>query len=202
MDEPEKFLIVGLGNPGAKYKNTRHNAGFRIVQSLADKKGVQFKHSSQLVGEIVQTTIRDKKVFLLQPATYMNLSGEAVRRSVDYYKIPLDHVIVVCDDVALPIGTMRMRTNGSSGGHNGLVSIEAHLNTKFYARLRIGVGQPGDQILSDYVLGRFSEDENKTIKEIEVKALEVLELWIAAGIASAMQAANRSVKNEEGEKNG
>lgn len=192
MDETEKFLIIGLGNPGAKYKSTRHNVGFHIVQSLADKKGVQFKHSSQLVGEIVQTKIHEKKVFLLQPTTFMNLSGEAVRRCVDYYKIPLDHLIVVCDDVALPIGTMRMRTKGSSGGHNGLVSIEAHLNTEFYARLRIGVGNPGNQVLSDYVLGRFSADESKTIGEIEVKALEVLELWIVAGIASAMQTANAS----------
>lgn len=201
MDETEKFLIVGLGNPGAKYKSTRHNVGFHILQSLADKKGVQFKHSSQLVGEIAQATIREKKVFLLMPTTYMNLSGEAVRRCVDYYKIPLDHVIVVCDDVALPIGTMRMRTKGSSGGHNGLVSIEAHLNTEFYARLRIGVSGPGEQILSDYVLGRFSSDESRTIEGIEAKALEVLELWIAAGIAAAMQTAN-TVKNVEGEKNG
>jgi peptidyl-tRNA hydrolase, PTH1 family len=196
VDETEKFLIVGLGNPGAKYKNTRHNVGFQILQSLADKKGVSFKHSSQLVGEMAQATFRDKKVFLLQPSTYMNLSGEAVRRSVDYYKIPLDHLIVVCDDVALPLGTMRMRTKGSSGGHNGLESIEAHLNTEFYARLRIGVGGPGNQVLSDYVLGRFSEEEAKAIGEIEVKAVEVLELWIAAGIAVAMQTSNRIVKNE------
>ena len=193
MDETEKFLIVGLGNPGAKYKNTRHNVGFQILQSLADKKGVPFKHSSQLVGELAQATIRDKKVFLLQPATYMNLSGEAVKRFVDYYKIPLDHVIVVCDDVALPLGTMRMRTKGSSGGHNGLESIETHLNTQFYARLRIGVGGPGNQVLSDYVLGRFSEEEDKTVREIEAKAVEVLELWIAAGIAIAMQTSNKNL---------
>lgn len=202
MDGAEKFLIVGLGNPGAQYKSTRHNVGFQIVQSLADKKGVEFKHSSQLAGELAQTTIHGKKVFLVKPTTYMNLSGQSVRQCVDYYKIPLDHVIVVCDDVALPLGTMRLRTKGSSGGHNGLVSIEAHLKTEFYARLRIGVGGPGEQILSDYVLGRFSEAENKAIRESEVKALEVLELWIAAGIATAMQTANRSVKNEEGEKNG
>jgi len=202
VDGVEKFLIIGLGNPGAEYKGTRHNVGFQIVQSLANKKGVEFKHSSQLAGEVAQATVHGKKVFLVKPSTYMNLSGQSVRHCVDYYKIPLDHVIVICDDTALPLGKMRVRTKGSSGGHKGLVSIAAHLKTEFYARLRVGVGGPGEQILSDYVLDRFSEDENKVIRETEVKALEVLELWIVAGIAIAMQTANRSVKNEEGEKNG
>ena len=203
MNELEKFLIVGLGNPGAAYKQTRHNVGFNIVQSLAKKHGLTFRHADHLVGDAAQGTIRDKKVMLLLPTTYMNSSGEAVRRCIDYFKVPLDHLIVVCDDVALPIGTIRMRSQGSCGGHNGLRSIEEHLNTQYYARLRVGVGAPGQEVLADYVLGRFSLDESKVIEPVAKRAIEVLELWTADGIAKAMQSANSSndqVKKEEGEK--
>ncbi len=204
MYTPEKFLIIGLGNPGAAYQQTRHNVGFHIVQSLAEKHGVHFKHAPHLIGELAQASIHDKKVLLLLPTTYMNTSGEAVRRCVDYYKVPLDHLIVVCDDVALPIGTKRIRSKGSCGGHNGLKSIEAHLNTEHYARLRIGVGGPGSQILADYVLGKFSQEESKVVEEITVSAIQVLELWVKAGIAIAMQTANSAQKKEEeeGDKNG
>ena len=199
MDELEKFLIVGLGNPGAAYKETRHNVGFNIVQALAKKHGFAFRHAAHLNGELAQGTVRDKKVLLLLPTTFMNLSGEAVRRCVDYFKVPLDHLIVVCDDVALPIGTIRMRPKGSCGGHNGLKSIEAHLNTEHYARLRVGVSAPGNEDLADYVLGRFSQEENKVIEEATLKAIEVLDVWMTAGIAIAMQTAN--IK-EKGETNG
>ncbi len=133
------------------------------------------------------------------PTTYMNASGEAVRRCMDYYKVPLDHLIVVSDDVALPIGAMRIRSKGSCGGHKGLMSIEAHLNTEHYARFKIGVGSPGNQVLADYVLDKFTVDETEKIKEVAAKALEVLELWVTSGIAAAMQSANQ-VKKEEGDK--
>ncbi|MBS0605201.1 MAG: aminoacyl-tRNA hydrolase [Verrucomicrobia bacterium] len=206
MEELEKYLIIGLGNPGAPYKQTRHNVGFNIVQSFADKHGMQFKHASHLIGDFAQGSFRDKKVFTLLPTTFMNSSGDAVRRCIDYFKVPLDHLIVVCDDVALPTGTMRIRSKGSCGGHNGLKSIEAHLNTEYYARLRIGVGAPGGEVLADYVLGRFSQEESKIIEAVAAKAIEVLDLWIGAGIAAAMQVANSApkdqVKKEEGEKNG
>lgn len=205
MDEFEKYLIIGLGNPGEAYVKTRHNVGFNIVQSLARKHGIGFKHASHLIGDVAQGEICGKKGLLLLPTTFMNSSGDAVRRCIDYFKVPLDHLIVVCDDIALPIGTLRLRSRGSSGGHNGLKSIEAHLNTQHYARLRIGVGSPEQEQLIDYVLGKFSQEEIKMIEEITVKAMEVLELWIAAGIAMAMQSANArklEVKKEEGEKNG
>jgi PTH1 family peptidyl-tRNA hydrolase len=205
VDELEKFLIVGLGNPGEPYKQTRHNVGFNIVQLFAEKQGVQFKHVSHLIGDVAQAIVCDKKVLMLLPTTFMNSSGDAVRRCVDYYKVSIDHLIVACDDVALPIGTVRMRSKGSCGGHNGLKSIEAHLNTEHYARLRMGVGGPGSQILADYVLGRFSQEERKTIEEVGVKAIEVLRLWLTAGIAIAMQTANAQKdqdKKKEGEKNG
>lgn len=204
MDEFEKLLIVGLGNPGEAYTHTRHNVGFNIVQSFGRKHGLTFKHASQMIGDMAQGRVHEKKVLMLLPTTFMNSSGDAVRRCIDYFQVPLDHMIVVCDDVALPVGTIRLRSKGSCGGHNGLKSIEEHIHTQHYARLRIGVGAPGHEGLADYVLGRFSQDEKKQMEEIAAKAVEVLELWIAAGIAAAMQRANAQkdqVKKEEGEKN-
>jgi peptidyl-tRNA hydrolase, PTH1 family len=205
VDELEKFLIVGLGNPGDAYTKTRHNVGFNIVQSFGKKHGFTFRHASHLIGDLAQGSVQEKKVMLLQPTTYMNSSGDAVRRCVDYFQVPLDHMLVVCDDVALPLGTIRLRSKGSSGGHNGLKSIEAHIHTEHYARLRIGVGAPGQEALEDFVLGRFSQEEWKIVEEMTAKAMEVLQLWIAAGIAAAMQSANaqkNQAKKEEGEKNG
>ena len=204
MDQEENYLIVGLGNPGEAYKKTRHNVGFNIVQSLAKKHSLSFKHASHLIGDVAQGQICGKKGLLLLPTTFMNSSGDAVRRCIDYFKIALDHMMVVCDDVALPIGTLRLRSKGSSGGHNGLKSIEAHVHTQFYARLKIGVSSPEQEELTDYVLGKFTQEESKKIQEMTEKAIEVLELWIAAGIAMAMKKANTKLQEEkeEGEKNG
>jgi PTH1 family peptidyl-tRNA hydrolase len=205
VDESEKFLIVGLGNPGAAYIETRHNAGYKAVQLFGKKHGLNFRSTSHLIGDLAQGSVHQKKVLLLLPATFMNSSGDAVRRCIDYFQVPLDHMMVVCDDVALPVGTIRVRSKGSCGGHNGLKSIEAHIHTQHYARLKIGVGSPGHENLADYVLGRFSLEERKAIEEMSIKAVEVLELWINAGIAAAMQAANaqkESLKKEEGDKNG
>ena len=203
-DETEKFLIVGLGNPGKAYERTRHNVGFKIVQSFAAKHGLTFKHTSDFIGDVAQGNYRDNKVLLLLPTTYMNSSGDAVRRCMDYYKVPTTHLLVVCDDVALPLGTLRMRSKGSSGGHNGLKSIQAHVNTEHYARLRIGVSAPAHEELADYVLGLFSGEEIKVVEELAVKAIEALELWVAAGIAAAMQATNAQKEDvkKEGETNG
>lgn len=204
MEEFEKYLIVGLGNPGKAYERTRHNVGFNIVQSLAEKYAFKFKHASHLIGDIAQVEICGKKGMLLLPTTFMNSSGDAVKRCVDDFKVPLDHLMIVCDDIALPIGSMRIRSKGSSGGHNGLESIKTHLHTEYYARLRIGISSPEKEHLADYVLGKFSQEEIKMIEEMTVKAMDVLELWIAAGIAVAMQAANAKKVDvkEEGEKNG
>ena len=152
-------------------------------------------------------SLSGNKGYLLLPTTFMNGSGEAVRKCKDYYEVPLDRLLIVCDDVALPLGTLRIRSQGSCGGHNGLKNIETHLHTQYYARLRIGVGGPGEQILADYVLGRFSAEESKRIEKTTEDALGVLDLWVTAGIAAAMQVANRSAvgdlsKKEEGDKNG
>ncbi len=202
MDELERYLIIGLGNPGDSYRQTRHNVGFRLVQSFVDQHRMSFKHTSHLLGDLAQGSVHEKKVLALLPTTFMNSSGESVRRCVDYFKLPLDHLIVVCDDVALPMGTMRLRSKGSSGGHNGLKSIEDYLHTEYYARLRIGVGAPEAEKLADYVLGRFSQDESKMIESMTLKVIEVLNLWVGVGIAAAMQTANSLNKKEEGEKNG
>lgn len=202
MDEIEKLLIVGLGNPGKAYEQTRHNIGFRLVHAFAEAHGMQFKDAEHLSGQLATGCIGDKKVLSLLPMTYMNSSGEAVRRCVDYFKVPIEHLIVVCDDVALPTAQLRLRSKGSDGGHNGLHSIETHLNTQYYARLRVGVGAPIDEILSDYVLGRFSEEEAKLMEDVTQKVIDVLDVWVGFGIAKAMQLANASKKIEEGETNG
>lgn len=193
MDDGKFYLIVGLGNPGVSYERTRHNVGFNIVRRLADQLGGVFKSASHLTGDLAQLNVHGKKVLLLLPTTFMNASGDAVRRCKEYYGVPFDQVLVVCDDIALPLGTLRMRTKGSPGGHNGLKSIEAHLNTEHYARLRIGISAPGHENLADYVLGKFSQEESAEVQKIAARAVEVLELWINKGIAAAMQAANASV---------
>lgn len=203
MDALETFLIVGLGNPGSAYDETRHNVGYRIVETLAEKHRLKFKHAQELIGDVAQGEIGGKQSVLLLPTTYMNSSGVAVKRCVDRFKVPMDHLMVVCDDIALDLGTMRVRSKGSPGGHNGLKSIQAHLTTEHYARLRVGISLPGQENLEDYVLGKFSQEERKAIEEMTTKAVEVLELWMAAGIAMAMRTANaRNKDNEEGENNG
>jgi len=178
--EEERYLIVGLGNPGKAYDDTRHNIGFRIVKALAAKYGISFRPSLiRSKGSVGEGKIRDKSVLLLLPLTYMNESGLAVRKSVDYYKFPIDHVIAVADEVDLSFGTIRLRPKGSSGGHKGLKSIEAHLGTQEYARLRVGVGGREEGYLVDHVLGKFTSEEQSVLPEVVDRAVEALELWLS-----------------------
>jgi PTH1 family peptidyl-tRNA hydrolase len=171
-------LIVGLGNPGSAYENTRHNMGFRVLRAFAQKNGYVFRNANSMVGELAQGKLEDKKVILLLPMTYMNNSGRAVRLCSDYFEVAVSRVLIVCDDVALPFGELRLRLKGSAGGHNGLKSVEAHLGTTEYPRLRIGVGHQQEGDLADYVLGKFSAEELKLMPEIEEKALERIDLWL------------------------
>lgn len=195
------LLIVGLGNPGEAYKKTRHNVGFSVVQSFAKKYGFTFRHASHCFGELAQGMIEKRKVLLLLPTTFMNLSGDAVKQCTEYYKVSLDDLLVVCDDVALPLGALRMRTKGSSGGHNGLKSIEARVGTQYYARLRIGVGAPTQEDLADFVLARFSSEEQKTMEMSLEKCVGVLHDWVLLGVDSAMQKANtRETEEQSGER--
>jgi len=187
----KRFIITGLGNPGKTYEDTRHNIGFRIIKALAKKYGISFRPSLiRSKGSVGEGEILGQKVLLLLPLTYMNESGQAVRKCTSYYKIPIDHLMVVTDDVALPFGQVRLRTKGGSGGHNGLKSIEAHLGTQEYMRLRAGVGDRERGDLADHVLGRFTQKEKEDLPDLIDQAINALEIWITEGIEAAMQAAN------------
>ena len=179
------FLIVGLGNPGADYINTRHNIGFKVVDSFAKQREAEFTLQKQ--AHVCPTKFKGKKVILIKPTTFMNLSGKAVNYWMQAEKIPLQNVLVITDDLALPFGTLRLKGKGSSGGHNGLKDIEAVLNTQQYARLRFGVGadfQRGRQV--DYVLGEWSDKEKETLEERIETSTEFIKSFIGTGLNLTM----------------
>lgn len=172
------WLVVGLGNPGREYERTRHNVGYRTAELLAKEAGVKIDRV-KFRGLTRACTLAGKKVLLLKPETYMNLSGEAVQLAAMFYKLPIDHVVVVSDDVSLPVGKIRVRAEGSAGGHNGLKSIISHLGSQDFPRVKIGVGAKPhpDYDLADWVLSSFSAEEEKTLAPaLEHAAAAVLEL--------------------------
>lgn len=173
-----KKLIVGLGNPGKQYESTRHNLGFIMLRAFAEKCGLKFKRSSTVKGELAGGLVKDQAVELLLPMTYMNLSGESVRKCADFYKISPEKILVLSDDIHLPFGKLRFRSEGGTGGHNGLKSIEGCLNTNKYARLKIGIGDRTDGELTDHVLGRFSKDELDELPQVLDQGIEILETWL------------------------
>lgn len=193
-------MIVGLGNPGTAYAATRHNIGFRVIQTFAEKQGWTFRSERSLQADVAQGMFGEKKLLLLQPMTYMNSSGEAVRKCISYFKVELTHMIVVSDDVDLPMGILRIKTCGSSGGHNGLKSIESHLGTQAYARMRMGVGDRQHGDLADYVLAPFLEEEKQKLPNIVEQAVAALECWLNKGIVQAMQFANVSKEEKKADK--
>lgn len=155
------YLIVGLGNPGQKFDATRHNIGFHAIDAIGNANNIQI-NKKKFQGILGQGTIRGEKAILLKPMTYMNESGKSIREVVDFYKIPVENILVIFDDVSLPPGQFRIRRKGSAGGHNGIKSIIAHLGTQVFGRIKFGVGEkPPGWDLADYVLGRFSNDELK-----------------------------------------
>lgn len=176
--ESQKALIVGLGNPGKKYDSTRHNLGQMVLSAFAAKHSLAFKKERDLKGEIAKGNWKGGKVFLLFPTTYMNLSGQAVKKTMSFYKIPTDEVLILSDDVALPFGTLRFRKKGSAGGHNGLKSIEESLGTQEYQRLKLGIGEPSVGYLEDYVLMPFTKEEQEKIPEITTQAVNFIEEWL------------------------
>lgn len=179
------YLVVGLGNIGDEYRDTRHNIGFRIVDHLAQQAGATFE--DKRYGFVTEMRLRGHKLLLLKPSTYMNLSGNAVRYWVNQKKIDIERLIVVSDDLALPLGTLRMKPSGSEGGHNGLKSITQCLGTNRYARLRFGIGNKfsrGHQV--DFVLGRFDDQEEQLLKERIDKAGEAIKAFALSGIQFAM----------------
>ena len=181
------FIIVGLGNPGKKYENTRHNAGFIAIDALADKYGISIneKKHKALCGSGV---IEGNKVLLLKPETYMNLSGESVRAAMDFYKIdPEEDMLVIYDDISLAPGNIRIRKKGSAGGHNGIKSIIAHTGTQNFMRIKVGVGEkPSDWDLADYVLGHFSDEDNTKLKETMPDIIQAATLMVQGDVDKAM----------------
>lgn len=166
------FLIVGLGNPGEKYDNTRHNIGFEAIDYIAKKYNIDINRK-KFKGEYGEGFIGSKKVVLMKPTTYMNLSGECVREIIDFYKLANEDILVIYDDISLDVGRLRIREKGSAGGHNGIKSIIAHLGNDEFSRIKIGVGQPkGD--LVNHVLGKLSKEENEILQEsLEATKLSV-----------------------------
>lgn len=192
-----KFLVVGLGNPGVDYVHTRHNIGFDVLDHLAEDAGAVF--SSDRFGEIAQIKLRGKPVTLLKPNTFMNLSGKAVNYWLHAERVPLENLLIVTDDIALPEGLIRIRLKGSDGGHNGLKSINEILNTTNYARLRFGVGSnfpKGCQ--ADYVLSRWPEDQEKLVQEKIKVAADAIRTFVTAGPVFAMNLFNRQEPPKEG----
>ena len=185
----EKFLVVGLGNPGAEYHETRHNIGWMVADAFAKAQEVTF--DDRRYGFVAETSVRGRKIFLLKPTTYMNLSGNAVRYWLEKENIPTEHLLVIVDDLALPIGKMRLRANGSNGGHNGLGHIQQLIGQK-YARLRIGIGnefQRGGQI--DYVLTKFSDEERKTLAPLIETSCDIIKSFVLAGVDRTMNEFNK-----------
>ncbi|NGX60658.1 MAG: Peptidyl-tRNA hydrolase [Chlamydiae bacterium] len=192
-----KVLLVGLGNPGEKYANTRHNFGFRVLQEFAKAQGWSWKKKWRLRGYVVQGVWNGVTLILLLPSTYVNLSGIAVARAVEYYKVTISDLLVLVDEMYLPFGKMRIRAKGSAGGHNGLKSVQNSLHTQDYARLRLGVG-PKEEIssytgrLEDYVLGFFSSEEQKVLPDLLHKGQEITLSWVKEGVEVASQIAGNN----------
>jgi peptidyl-tRNA hydrolase, PTH1 family len=186
----ELYLIVGLGNPGKKYENTRHNVGFRVLDELAAKYGSIFGKEERK-ALVASGTILGKKVLLAKPQTFMNLSGDSVVTLVNFYKIDIAQLIVVADDLDLPLGTIRLRKEGSSGGQNGLKNIIERLGTQSFARLRFGIGRPpGRMDPVAYVLRPFSGDDDILAREVSTRAVKALETWLTDGIDLAISRHN------------
>ena len=186
-----QWLLVCLGNPGREYEETRHNIGFLTADALERREGVKINklRYRALTGEF---RAGGQRVLVLKPQTYMNLSGESVKLAGGFYKIPPDHVLVVSDDVALPLGKLRIRAGGSAGGHNGLKNIIAHLGTDQFPRIRVGVGAPEhpDHEVIDWVIGKFSPAEKKVVDEAVSRALDAVLCVIERGVNEAQNRYN------------
>ena len=184
-------LIVGLGNPGADYAKTRHNAGFLLAEKLAAKWKADWTNERKFNARIAKAERNSKRILLCEPQTFMNLSGETVGALKDFYQLPLKQVLVAVDDADLPFGEIRLRAGGSGGGHHGLESIEQHLASREFARLRIGIGRKdGAREITNYVLGKFDSAENKLLEKVLERAADQIECWLDAGIEKAMSQFN------------
>ena len=182
-------LIVGLGNPGGRYQGTRHNVGFDVIDGLASSSGCG-RFQSRFQASVAELNEGGEKVLLVKPETFMNLSGQSVRQIVDFYHIELVDLLVVCDDINLPLGRLRARAKGTHGGHNGLRNVQQHLGSTEYARLRIGVDAPKEQDAADFVLARFRPSEKPVIEEAVAQAIQAASVWVQQGIGECMNRFN------------
>jgi len=182
-------VVVGLGNPGNKYHGTRHNVGFAVVDALAEspRAGRFQSRFDAEVAEVIEDAI---KVLLVKPQTFMNLSGRCVRQIVDFYQLPLEDLLIVCDDINLPLGKLRARARGTHGGHNGLRDIQNHLGSTEYARLRLGVDAPNEDETIGHVLGRFRPSEKAVIEDAQAVAVQAVDVWLNKGIDACMNQYN------------
>jgi peptidyl-tRNA hydrolase, PTH1 family len=189
-------VIVGLGNPGGRYANTRHNVGFDVVDYLArSPRAGAFQHRFQAqVGELLEDSV---KVLLVKPETFMNLSGRPVRQLLDFYHVPVEDLLVICDDINLPLGKLRVRARGTHGGHNGLRDIQQHLATQDYQRLRVGVGAPEKDAAVDHVLGRFRPSEKPVIDDAIHLAGQATLVWLHKGVEVCMNQYNGVSRNKQ-----
>jgi PTH1 family peptidyl-tRNA hydrolase len=195
----EAHLIVGLGNPGAEYARTRHNAGFLLLDRLAVQWRGRWRQERRFTARLAQASPGGRSCWLCEPQTYMNASGEAVAAVARYYRVPPGRILVAVDDADLPLGTLRLRPDGSSGGHHGLESVEHHLSSRNYARLRLGIGrqaEPGRQIVG-HVLGLFTRPEAEWFERVLDRAMDAVECWLTDGAVVAMNRFNGVVTAPE-----
>lgn len=188
-------LIVGLGNPGTEYRDTRHNAGFMLADRLAEQFGGKWRTEKKFFSEVAECSVGGRRVLLVKPLTFMNASGEAVAKMAAFHKVPAGSVLVLVDDADLPLGTLRLRGEGSPGGHHGLESVEQHLGTRGYPRLRIGIARPesGIRDIVGHVLGKFGASERPMLEKVLARGGEQVECWGSRGVAVAMSLFNGMV---------
>jgi PTH1 family peptidyl-tRNA hydrolase len=182
------FLIVGLGNPGKEYEDTRHNIGFKVVDNIAKEYNIEINRQ-KFKGTYGEGFIESEKVMLLKPTTFMNLSGESVRAVVDFYNLDNDKILVIYDDISLEVGTLRIREKGSAGGHNGIKSIIAHLGSDVFSRIKVGVGQPNGDLIK-YVLGKFTKEEVVVLSETIEASTKATRDIIKSDVKTAMNQFN------------
>jgi PTH1 family peptidyl-tRNA hydrolase len=194
-------LIAGLGNPGEEYARTRHNAGFSLAGKLAARWKADWKSERKFNARVARAKRNGIRVLLCQPRTFMNASGEAVKAVMSFYRLPPEHLLVAVDDADLPLGEIRLRAGGSSGGHHGLESVEQHLGTRAFARLRLGIGRKdGAREITDYVLDRFDAAEAALMEKVLCRAADQEECWLDDGIEMAMNRFNGVVDSPKEEK--
>lgn len=189
------YLVAGLGNPGSEYARTRHNAGFMAVERFGKKFSAEWKEQARFHSRIARVEVGGRKAILCEPQTFMNASGEAVAAIAGFFKVPPDRMVVVVDDADLPFGQIRLRGEGSPGGHHGLESIEEHLGTRQYARLRVGIGRTdrGLREITGHVLGKFSSEEGAVLEKVLERCSSQIECYLTQGIQKAMSLFNGAV---------